>query len=66
VTDTGTGIPAEQQENLFKPFTTVKDLTAGDGLGLPICSLIAAKMNGSLSLDESYAKGTRFIVELHS
>ena len=65
VTDTGTGIPAEQQENLFKPFTEVKDLTTGDGLGLPICSLIAAKMNGSLTLDTGYTKGTRFILELH-
>ena len=65
VTDTGIGIPAEQQENIFKPFTEVKDLTTGDGLGLPICSLIAAKMNGSLTLDTSYTKGTRFILELH-
>ena len=31
VTDTGIGIPAEQQENIFKPFTEVKDLTTGDG-----------------------------------
>lgn len=65
VTDTGTGIPAEQQENLFKSFTEVKDLTTGDGLGLPICSLIAAKMNGSLTLDTNYTKGTRFVLELH-
>ena len=65
VTDTGTGIPAEQQETIFKPFTEVKDLTTGDGLGLPICSLIAAKMNGSLTLDIGYTKGTRFILELH-
>ena len=66
VTDTGTGIPAEQQENLFKPFTTIKDLTQGDGLGLPICALIAAKMNGSLTLDTSYTKGSRFILEIRS
>ena len=66
ITDTGTGIPAEQQENLFKPFTQVKDLTTGDGLGLPICSLIATKMNGSLTLDTSYTKGCRFILELHA
>ena len=65
VTDTGTGIPAEQRENLFKPFTEVKDLTTGDGLGLPICSLIAAKMNGSLTLDTNYTKGARFVLELH-
>lgn len=66
VSDTGTGIPAEQQETIFKPFTEVKDLTQGDGLGLPVCSLIAAKLNGSLTLDTSYTKGSRFILELHA
>ena len=66
ISDTGSGIPAEEQENLFKPFTEVKDLTQGDGLGLPICSLIATKMNGSLTLDSSYTKGCRFVLELHT
>lgn len=65
ITDTGTGIPPEKQETLFKPFTEIKDLTKGDGLGLPICSLIATKMNGSLTLDTAYTKGTRFVLELH-
>lgn len=66
VSDTGCGIPEEQRENIFKPFTEVKDLTQGDGLGLPICSLIATKMNGSLTLDSSYTKGARFVLELHT
>ena len=66
ISDTGCGIPEEQREDLFKPFTEVKDLTKGDGLGLPICSLIAAKMNGSLTLDGSYTKGARFVLELHA
>lgn len=66
ISDTGCGIPEEQRENIFKPFTEVKDLTQGDGLGLPICSLIATKMNGSLTLDSSYTKGTRFVLELHA
>lgn len=65
VTDTGPGIAAEIQDNLFKPFTEAQDLTLGDGLGLPICSLIATKMNGSLTLESSYTKGSRFILELH-
>ncbi len=64
ITDSGPGIPEEMQENLFKPFTGVKDLSLGDGLGLPICSLIAIKLNGTLSLDNSYTKGCRFILEL--
>lgn len=66
VSDTGCGIPEEQRENLFKPFTEIKDLTQGDGLGLPICSLIATKMNGSLTLDTGYTKGARFVLELHA
>lgn len=66
ITDSGVGIAEELQENLFKPFTETKDLTLGDGLGLPICALIAAKMNGSLTLDTTYTKGSRFILELHA
>lgn len=65
VTDTGCGIPEEQRANLFKPFSEIKDLTKGDGLGLPICALMAIRMNGSLTLDTNYTKGARFILELH-
>ena len=66
VTDTGCGIAEDSRANLFKPFNAVRDLTQGDGLGLPICSLEATKMNGSLTLDPSYNKGARFILELHA
>ncbi|MCL1617217.1 HAMP domain-containing histidine kinase [Bacteroides sp. ET71] len=66
VTDTGCGIVEDSRANLFKPFNAVRDLTQGDGLGLPICSLEATKMNGSLTLDPSYNKGARFILELHA
>lgn len=66
VSDTGSGIPDDRRDTLFKPFTEVKDLTLGDGLGLPICSLIATKMNGSLTLDTAYTKGARFVLELHA
>ena len=66
VTDTGIGIPEEKRANLFKPFAEVQDLTKGDGLGLPTCSLIAYKLNGTLRLDDGYKKGTRFVLELRS
>lgn len=59
-----TSIPVEKQMAIFKPFTEIKDLTDGDGLGLPICSLIASKMNGTLSIDPEYKKGSRFILVL--
>ena len=65
LTDTGTGIPVEARERLFKPFAKIRDLTQGNGLGLPTCSLIAYKLNGTLTLDTDYKKGTRFILELH-
>lgn len=66
VTDTGCGIPEEKQESVFKPFSEIKDLTTGDGLGLPICSLMAEKMNGSLSIDREFKHGARFILEIKS
>ena len=66
VTDTGDGIPEEKRENLFKPFVEIKDLTQGDGLGLPICKQMALKMNGDLSLDQAFTKGTRFVLDLHA
>jgi len=66
VTDNGCGIPEEKQATIFKPFSEIKDLTKGDGLGLPICSLIAEKLNGSLSIDREFKHGTRFILEIKS
>lgn len=65
VTDTGDGIPEEKRAMLFQPFAGVKDLMHGDGLGLPICALLAQKMKGALTLDTEYVKGARFIVDLH-
>ena len=64
VTNTGSNIPEEKREDVFKPFLEVKDLTTGDGLGLPICKQMALKMNGDLSVDPEYTKGTRFLLDL--
>lgn len=66
VSDTGCGIDEEKRARLFQPFAEVRDLTQGDGLGLPICALMATRMNGALTLDEGYTKGARFVLELHS
>ena len=66
VSDTGAGIPEEKRDDVFKPFTEVKDFTEGDGLGLPICKQMALKMKGDLDLDTEFTKGTRFVLLLHS
>ena len=66
VSDTGAGIPEEKRDDVFKPFTEVKDFTEGDGLGLPICKQMAIKMKGDLDIDAEFTKGTRFVLLLHS
>ena len=66
VSDTGEGIPEEKREDIFKPFLEIRDLTTGDGLGLPICKQMALKMNGDLDIDPKFTKGTRFVLDLHS
>jgi len=66
VSDTGVAIPKEQQDDVFKPFLEIKDLTQGDGLGLPICRQMALKMDGELHIDPEFTKGTRFVLNLHS
>ncbi len=66
VSDTGCGISGEKRENIFKPFLEIRDLTKGDGLGLPICKQMAVKMNGDLEIDPEFTKGVRFILELHA
>ena len=65
VADTGVGIPEEKREDVFKPFLEIRDLTTGDGLGLPICKQMALKMNGDLDIDSQFTKGTRFVLDLH-
>jgi len=66
VSNTGSIIPEEKREDVFKPFLEIKDLTKGDGLGLPICKQMALKMNGDLEIDPKFTKGTRFILDWHA
>ena len=65
ITNTGSVIPQEKREDVFKPFLEIKDLTEGDGLGLPICKQMALKMNAELDIDPAFSKGTRFVLNLH-
>lgn len=65
VSNTGSNIPEEKREDIFKPFLEVRDLTQGDGLGLPICRQMALNMNGDLTIDPTFTKGTRFVLNLH-
>jgi len=61
VTDTGSGIPPEKQESIFNRFEKIDEFKQGTGLGLPICRVIADRLNGTLTLDATYTRGARFI-----
>jgi len=65
ITALGMKIAEEEREQVFTPFAKIHDLTVTDGLVLPISALIAYKMGGQLFLDDSFAKGTRFVLEVH-
>ena len=65
VSNTGSSIPEEKREDVFKPFLEIRDLSQGDGLGLPICKQMAVKMNGDLEIDPAFTKGVRFVLDLH-
>ena len=64
VSNTGSSIPEEKREDVFKPFLEIHDLTQGDGLGLPICRQMALRMNGDLNIDPQFTRGTRFVLDL--
>jgi PAS domain S-box-containing protein len=64
VSDTGIGISAEQQENLFKSFQQAEADTArrfgGSGLGLVISRNIVEMMNGKIWVSSELGKGSVF------
>ncbi len=62
VQDTGEGIHAEHQEEIFNPFFTTKD--GGMGLGLFITHQIIKEHGGSIDVESTVGGGTRFLARL--
>lgn len=64
VTDTGIGIPANQIEHLFNPFTQADASTnrrfGGSGLGLAISRRLALTMGGDIRVSSSLHQGSVF------
>ena len=68
VSDTGIGIPKEEQERLWDVFeqedNSITRKYGGMGLGLPLIRRIVELMKGSIRLESEPGKGSRFICEV--
>ena len=68
VTDNGIGMRPEFMEKLFEPFERADDTTIrniqGTGLGMAISQNIAQMMNGEITVESEYGKGSRFTATL--
>ncbi|MEM5384070.1 transporter substrate-binding domain-containing protein [Paraburkholderia phymatum] len=63
VTDTGIGVSAEQQAQLFQPFVQAEASTTrrfgGTGLGLSICRRLVDMLGGTIGMEGEVGRGTR-------
>jgi signal transduction histidine kinase len=68
ITDTGVGIPPEQQEKIFSRFYRVEHKSSKHGvhlgLGLSICQQIVEGHNGRIWVESEAGKGSRFSFSL--
>lgn len=68
VSDSGIGIREEEKVKLFKEFERLDQQKnrsiEGSGLGLSITSRLVAIMNGRISVESVYGKGSAFTVEI--
>ncbi len=62
VSDTGSGISEDNLSNIFEPYFSTKE--TGTGLGLAIVQKIVDIHNGSIEVESSEGKGTKFTVKL--
>jgi CheY-like chemotaxis protein len=64
VEDTGKGIPTEIKDKIFEPFFTTKPRGTGTGLGLSLSAEIIRQHGGSITVESSAGRGSRFEVRL--
>lgn len=60
IDDEGPGIPSDQAEKIFEPFSQVEGTQGGTGLGLTFCRLAVHAQNGKIGVKSQLGKGTTF------
>lgn len=63
ITDSGSGIPSEIQDQIFNALFTTKDANTGTGLGLSISKKMLEAQGGDLHLDTE-CDNTRFVIQI--
>ncbi len=64
ISDTGTGIPADELSRIFDPFFTTKPVGEGSGLGLSISYGIVERHGGTIAVASEVGAGTTFKVRI--
>ena len=64
VKDTGIGIEPNKKDQIFERFVKLNSFAQGTGLGLPICKMIADKMDGEIFVESEVGKGSCFHIIL--
>lgn len=64
ITDTGSGISPDHADHIFQPHIQNGLDVKTTGMGLTICNRIAKLLDGTLTYDASFKKGSRFIFEV--